>query len=54
MKHLIENDKVQGDFNYYRKAFAKMNVDFRPGKFTYKSSHWRDLGTKLYEDCFDS
>ncbi len=52
MRALIENSGVGDNFEYYRDRFASMKIDFRAGTFPYKSSHWRDLGTTLYERCF--
>jgi hypothetical protein len=52
MRQLIKNGRVGSKFDYYRDGFAKMQVDFRPKKFPYKSSHWRDLGDALYRQCF--
>lgn len=34
-----------GTFEHYKMGFSNMDVDFRPGAFLYKSSHWRSLGT---------
>lgn len=52
MRKLIENRKLSS-FDAYRRAFSnKIDIDFRPEYFEYKSSHWKDLGEKLYEDCF--
>jgi len=49
MRVLIENNK-RGDFLYYDKGFKKLKkgIDFTP----YKSSHWKDLGDKIYDICF--
>jgi DGQHR domain-containing protein len=52
MRHLIENKKVGASFEYYKNAFKAMTIRFEPGRFTYKSSHWRDLGDALYSSCF--
>lgn len=52
MRKLIENKKVGDSFEYYQDHFGKMSVDFRPENFPYKSSHWRALGDKLYQECF--
>ncbi|MCK5245583.1 DGQHR domain-containing protein, partial [Candidatus Bipolaricaulota bacterium] len=41
-----------GNADYYADAFAKCRVDFRPDRFMYRSSHWRNLGRELYEQCF--
>lgn len=46
LRLLIGSGKT-GDVNYYRKGFKRMRIDFRPGKFKYKSSHWRALGGKM-------
>lgn len=51
MRKLIEHDLV-GDFEFYKEGFGKLNLDFRPAKFPYKSSHWRKLGDLLFERCF--
>lgn len=51
LRRLIENRR-RGEFSFYQKALKKMQVDFSPEKFEYKSSHWKDLGEKIYEDCF--
>ena len=50
---LIENNKMS-DFNHYDTGFKKLSgkVNFTPRKFTYKSSHWKDLGDKIYQTCF--
>lgn len=52
MRQLIVNDKVGNDFEYYRSRFRHMEIDFRPGLFEYKSSHWRELGKLLFKQCF--
>lgn len=52
MRKLIENDKL-GDISYYANGFAKMRIKFDPKRFTYKSSHWKDLGDRLYKECFE-
>lgn len=53
MRVLIENNK-RGDLSYYDKGFKKLvgKIEFTPGKFMYKSSHWKDLGDKIYDTCF--
>jgi len=51
LRSLVENDKVV-DLDGYKKAFTRLNVDFSPKKFKYKSSHWKDLGDKIYQECF--
>jgi len=51
LRRVIREGKT-GDAASYFRAFQKRTVDFSPEKFTYHSSHWRDLGRKLYEECF--
>lgn len=53
MRVLIEKKK-RGNFNYYDKGFKKLSgkISFTPGKFTYKSSHWKELGDKIYKTSF--
>lgn len=51
LRNVIQRGKT-GDASAYHAAFAKCAVDFTPGKFTYRSSHWRELGKKLYDQCF--
>jgi len=51
LRRVIQEDKA-GDPDYYVEAFRKCTVDFTPEKYTYRSSHWRDLGNDLYDDCF--
>jgi len=48
----VIRDGKTGDAASYSRAFQKCTVDFSPEKFTYHSSHWRDLGRKFYEECF--
>lgn len=51
LRHLVEQDKLKTE-DGYRKGFAKMRIDFRPGGFQYKSSHWKRLGDELFAQCF--
>jgi DGQHR domain-containing protein len=51
IRKLIENRKI-GDFEYYRDSLCKSDIKFDPGKFKYKSSHWKDLGEEIYRQCF--
>ena len=51
MRKLIENKKL-GDSKYYNAGFAKMKIDFSPEEFLFKSSHWKDLGDRIYKECF--
>lgn len=52
MRRLIESERVGDDFDYYRGRLARTTINFRPGRFPYKSSHWRDLGDTLFQECF--
>jgi DGQHR domain-containing protein len=51
LRHVIQDGKT-GDSDSYFTAFQKHTVDFTPSAFTYRSSHWRDLGRRLHEECF--
>lgn len=51
MRLILENDKLS-TFDQYLGGFERLNLDFRPGKFQYKSSHWRQLGRYMYDKCF--
>mgnify|MGYP001587669511 FL=1 len=52
MRTLIEKNR-RGDFAYYDKKFKKISaINFSPGKFVYKSSHWKSFGDRVYELCF--
>ena len=51
LRAVIENKKT-GDQEYYFKALQKMSIDFSATGFKFKSSHWRDLGLQIYEQCF--
>lgn len=51
LRRLIIDDKL-GNYECYERAFKKLKISFAPEKFTYKSSHWKNLGDKIYEQCF--
>lgn len=51
MRLLLGNQRL-GSFDSYLDGFRRLDVDFRPGKFPYKSSHWRKLGEHIYDQCF--
>ncbi|HAL44848.1 MAG: hypothetical protein A2Y07_01335 [Planctomycetes bacterium GWF2_50_10] len=53
IRKLIETKQL-GNFEYYKAAFKNLKIDFKPTKFTYKSSHWKDLGDKIFSECFGS
>lgn len=52
LRRLIENNQITNQKDYHE-AFKKMNVDFSPENFGYKSSHWKSLGEEIYHDCFE-
>jgi len=52
MRKLIKNRKLK-DRDGYKKGFKKLEVKFTPNEFRYKSSHWKDLGDKIYAECFE-
>jgi hypothetical protein len=51
MRRLVIADNVL-KFGDYRSRFSELKVSFSPGKFKFKSSHWKDLGDKILADCF--
>lgn len=51
MRQIIQDGKVANAASY-AKAFKRCKVDFTPDNYTYRSSHWRDLGNTLYDMCF--
>jgi len=51
LRRVIQEGKT-GQASIYREAFKKCKIDFTPEKYTYRSSHWRDLGKDLYDQCF--
>ncbi len=51
LRHVIREGKT-GDAASYFRAFQNCTVDFAPAKYTYRSSHWRALGNRLYDECF--
>jgi DGQHR domain-containing protein len=51
MRKVVESDSLL-EFDGYRLCFSRMTLDFTPKKFAFKSSHWRALGDKLYDQCF--
>jgi DGQHR domain-containing protein len=52
LRRLIEENRTDSLETYFQ-AFDKLAVDFRPGKFKYKSSHWNDLGSDIVKQCFN-
>ncbi|MFA6172552.1 MAG: DGQHR domain-containing protein [Kiritimatiellales bacterium] len=53
LRLLIRNNKT-GNFKVYSTGFKKLTVRFKPGPGAYRSSHWKSLGEKIYNDCFAS
>lgn len=51
LRRLLREGKTT-TLNGYMRAFRKMKVDFTPGKFLYRSSHWSDFGDKIVDQCF--
>ena len=49
---ILIQKRETGTLEYYQGRLAKMSVDFAYGKFRYKSSNWKALGEKLYDECF--
>lgn len=52
VRRLVENELLR-DYEGYRSGFKKLRINFQTGKFAYKSSHWKDLGEKMYTQCFE-
>ena len=51
MRLLVEKEKTT-TMDGYKKAFSKLAIDFSKSGFKYKSSHWGDLGEKIFTQCF--
>lgn len=51
LRRLIQEKKI-GNEAYYKSNFGKLDIDFHPEKFQYRSSHWRELGKNIFEKCF--
>ncbi len=51
IRRLVENGKIT-TVDEYKKAFPKMTQDFKPSGFKFKSSHWRELGDRIFKQCF--
>lgn len=52
LRRLILEGKT-GDFDHYAGQLEYLDLNFSSEKdFKYKSSHWRALGDKIYDDCF--
>ena len=51
LRTLLERDRTT-DLDGYKTAFKSLTQDFTPKKFKYKSSHWKDLGTRIADECF--
>jgi DNA methylase len=49
---ILLKEKKTKSLEEYQKLFKKLSIDFTPKKFTYKSSHWKSLGEKIFEQCF--
>jgi DGQHR domain-containing protein len=51
LRILLEKGQT-GSQSYYFTKFDRLRIDFSPSRFKYKSSHWKSLGLRLYDDCF--
>lgn len=51
LRKLLQEKKTT-DLEGYKTAFKKLNIDFTPDKFKYKSSHWAALGEEIFKQCF--
>ena len=51
LRMLLEAGRT-GDRGYYARRLQRLTIDFSPSTFRYKSSHWKSLGLKMYEECF--
>jgi DGQHR domain-containing protein len=51
MRRILENGPPPS-FEECRKKFKKLTVSFEPSHFRFKSSHWKDLGERIFKDCF--
>jgi DGQHR domain-containing protein len=52
LRKIIEEKSQTKSHEQVIKAFEKLTVDYSPKKFKYKSSHWKELGEKIFLDCF--
>lgn len=51
LRRVIEENKIS-DAHGYKKSFMSCMVNFTPDKYAYRSSHWRELGMELFDQCF--
>ena len=51
MRLILEHGRPKG-FTAYKAGFANLTVRFDPKGFKFKSSHWKDLGERVYKECF--
>jgi DGQHR domain-containing protein len=51
---LVESGKFEPLYKAgrFETKLSSLNINFRPGKFPYMSSHWRGLGEKIHSQCF--
>jgi DGQHR domain-containing protein len=52
LRMLLQMNKTT-DLDGYKKSFKKLQIDYAPKKFKFKSSHWKDLGERILSECFD-
>ncbi len=51
IRKLVQENKIM-NMEQYESGLKKLKINFSPSEFKYKSSHWKALGDKIYEDCF--
>lgn len=52
LRKILAEKNLTYSFDEYENKLAKLQIDFRPGNYQYKSSHWKDLGEDMYNQCF--
>lgn len=53
LRRLLEENRVPASPEQYIQAFKNLKIEFTPSKFKFKSSHWRELGDRIAEQCFN-
>lgn len=51
LRLLIDKNQLKSR-QYYLTRLESLTIDWTPDGFEYKSSHWKDLGQKIYDQCF--
>jgi DGQHR domain-containing protein len=52
LRMILQEKSTTFTMDEYISKMAQLNIDFTPGKFKYKSSHWKELGDDIYKQCF--